>query len=221
MFCASCGRQIPDNSTLCPYCNNSTANVSAYSNNQDYSKNSNYSGYSNYVGNSNNVNTSNSFSSNNSQFVSPNEQLVSVLKNGTLDNIITGEGFKKEQAILSTERIYYRHKNGIINLKSTIEIVDVKDITGTKISSVMFLGSLIAGIIFILISFAIFALINSPIGIFFLAYGIAAIIIYFATFKKYFIISYAGGNIKFSVRGYSMNTIERFQKEIHSVKSKL
>ena len=49
-------------------------------------------------------------------------------------NLISGEGLKNEQAVLTDERLYYNHREGLINRISTREIVDAADITGTKIT---------------------------------------------------------------------------------------
>lgn len=156
------------------------------------------------------------------QFVSSNEVVVATLSNGFVDNILSGEGFHHEDAVLTDKRLYYNHFSGIINITKMEEKVDVKDITGTKILSINHIGLLIlAAIIFftgVLLTniFGSFAFI-----IVFSLLSINFIIIYFITLKKHLRIEYAGGYILFSVRRYGMANIQAFQKSIHLAKDKL
>ncbi|MGN0389492.1 MAG: hypothetical protein ACI4L2_01665 [Wujia sp.] len=144
------------------------------------------------------------------------ERPVATLRNGMVLNLVSGEGFKNEQAILTDKRMYYNHKKGIINKFSTREIVDVKDITGTKIKDSKPYSLLILALLFPLA-----ALIFEDIrGWIYMGLLIAAVIIvvFFFTIKKWLIVEYAGGSIRLSVKKYSMKNIIAFQKAIYKVK---
>ena len=60
--------------------------------------------------------------------IDKNERLVFSLKNGNLQNIISGEGVKNETALITDKRLYYSNKTGIVNIVSHEEKVDLEDI---------------------------------------------------------------------------------------------
>lgn len=137
-------------------------------------------------------------------------------------NLISGEGLKNEQAVLTDERLYYNHREGLINRISTREIVDAADITGTKITDNKPYSILIVAIL-ILIGSIIGASSADDGSI--LASGIIVAIIFLITFlvliKKWLVIEYAGGRIRLSVKKYGMNNIIAFQKAIYRVKTEV
>ena len=137
-------------------------------------------------------------------------------------NLISGEGLKNEQAVLTDKRLYYNHREGLINRISTREIVDAADITGTKITDNKPYSILIVAIL-ILIGSIIGASSADDGSI--LASGIIVAIIFLITFlvliKKWLLIEYAGGRIRLSVKKYGMNNIIAFQKAIYRVKTEV
>ena len=137
-------------------------------------------------------------------------------------NLISGEGLKNEQAVLTDKRLYYNHREGLINRISTREIVDAADITGTKITDNKPYSILIVAIL-ILIGSIIGASSADDGSI--LASGIIVAIIFLITFlvliKKWLVIEYAGGRIRLSVKKYGMNNIIAFQKAIYRVKTEV
>ena len=134
----------------------------------------------------------------------------------------SGEGLKNEQAVLTDKRLYYNHREGLINRISTREIVDAADITGTKITDNKPYSILIVAIL-ILIGSIIGASSADDGSI--LASGIIVAIIFLITFlvliKKWLVIEYAGGRIRLSVKKYGMNNIIAFQKAIYRVKTEV
>ncbi len=152
-------------------------------------------------------------------FISKDEYVVATLSNGIVDNILSGEGFKSEGATLTNERLYYNHKTGVINVREQDEKIDVKDITGTKISTYNPLGILIFGILELLIG--IVAALAEEEGeilfAFFPGFVVFSLVYLFAR-KSHLKIEYAGGSIYFSVKKYGKENIRKFQKAIHAVK---
>ena len=148
------------------------------------------------------------------RFVDGNEHVVATLENGVMMNIISGEGFRKEDAILTNKRLYYKHKDGIVTITECEEMVDVKDITGTKITSFEPYGILIiSGLLFIAGLIA-----NSIIGsglpiLFGFLLAMIGIIVFVSLKKKFLKIEYAGGAIHFSVKKYGMQNIQSFPQD--------
>ena len=153
------------------------------------------------------------------RFVNADEYVIATLENGIAMNLISGEGFRKEDAILTNRRLYYNHKDGIINVRECEEKVNVKDITGTKIASINPLGFLILSIIALILALIVAAG-SGVFGTFFaiLPTAVMFFVLYLILKKKFLRIEYAGGAINFSVKKYGMQNIRLFQKSIHSVK---
>lgn len=151
----------------------------------------------------------------NSMFVSADEYVVATLKNGIVSNLMSGEGLRNEEAVLTNRRLYYNHTDGFINIKREEEKINVADITGTKIldnnprgmlviAALLFLGMLLTGE-----GEAIFMGVIA---------ALVAVVIYFINVKKHFRIEYSGGHIYFSIKKYNMKTVREFQKAIYMVK---
>lgn len=152
-------------------------------------------------------------------FVSKDEYLVANLENGVFENIISGEGFKSEGAVLTNKRLYYNHKRGILNVRRQEEKIDVKDITGTKIATFNPVGLLILPILLIIV--AVLGTISTEEPSLFMPLILPAFVlflIYLFAKKSHLKIEYAGGAIYFSVKKYGKENIRRFQKAIHAVK---
>lgn len=202
MICNHCGSSLPDDAVFCNVCGNIVNSAASNGNHQQqyYKQPSNENGI----------------------FVDPNEKIVATLSNGMAQNVISGEGLKKERAIVTDKRLYYSIKKGVINITQIEQKIDIKDITGTNITGLNPVGLLIfAGILLI---FAIILAVSTgepELIPAFIMPAIALTVIYFVSFKKFFKIDYAGGNIRFSLRGYSMEKAREFQKSIYAVKDTL
>ncbi len=153
--------------------------------------------------------------------VDSSETLVCSLTNGNLQNIISGEGLKEETAFITNKRLYYNHKVGLLNIKSEMDKIDLEDITGTRIvdyNPILFL--VLAGLFFFI--FLIVGIASLPAMIFVgLIWSIVFIVAYVKFHKKFLFIEYAGGNIHFSLIGYSNENIRNFQNSIYLQKDKL
>lgn len=203
MICPSCGASIPDGSRFCTICGSpiGAASQQAYSQSQQYSappeNDSVFSG---------------------SPFVDPGEQVVATLENGFTANLLSGEGFLKEDAYVTNKRIYYNASHGILNKTKTRNIIDLTEVTGTKLVDVKHYGFLVLAALCVLamlfVRFAAISLSSLTTALVFVA-------LFFITNKKHLRIEYAGGFIYFSVRKYSMNNVIDFQKAIYQQKDAL
>lgn len=221
MFCGSCGNKFDDPSGKCPLCGTQNE-VSGGNQSPNFNFNS---GVSNKIP----INQSNSVSRNNNsnryqvsvsngRFVKDDEVALAVLKNGVVSNIVSGEGFMNEDAVITNKRLYYNHSEGILNRSVCEEKIDIDDITGTKIQAVTPIGTLILSIIMYVIAIIVMCF-GEPSGMLaFLIFGTVLLAIFFIRLKKHLLVEYAGGKIAFSVKKYGMNNIRHFQKCIHAIK---
>lgn len=207
--CESCGQINKDDTKFCNVCGNKFV--------LDTNENNNFNPNTSQAQNNNDLNFKNK-----NNFVSDDEYLVATLSNGVVNNIISGEGIKSEGVFLTNKRFYYKFKTGILNIFQKNHVVDVKDITGTKIATVNNLGNLILAIFIfaagIVIGFVADEFLFLPFS---LLISLFFLILYFVTRKKFLRIEYAGGGINIALRKYSMKSITDFQKCIYSVKDKL
>ena len=153
-------------------------------------------------------------------FVEKDERPVATLSNGLVLNLLSGEGLRNEQAVLTDKRLYYNHREGLINRISTREIINTDDITGTKITdnkpyslliwaALIFIGTLITSIQ----SDDSTAIVCGSIV------AIVMVILFLVLIQKWLLVEYAGGRIRLSVKKYGMNNIIAFQKAIYRVKA--
>ena len=143
------------------------------------------------------------------------------LKNGAFMNILSGEGFVKEDAIITDKRLYYSARSGLININSHEEVVDIKDITGTKIADFKpYSLFILAGLFFLLGLIFSGTLGGAAILIGFLL-ALFSVIAFFIAKKSHLRIEYAGGNISFSVKKYGLQNVRAFQRQIYIAKEKL
>lgn len=203
-ICDKCNTQNNDNARFCAVCGNMLDGVQ------------NTQAYTNPV---HSLPVNELRPSGNGRFVSEDEYVVATLENGVMMNIISGEGFRREDAVLTNKRLYYNHKDGIVNIAECEEIVDVKDVTGTKITRFDPYGILIiAGLLFIA-----GLIINAngsggPAMFFGIILSVVAAFVFVFLKKKYLRIEYAGGSIHFSVKKYGIQNIQAFQRSIYAVK---
>ena len=158
----------------------------------------------------------------NNGLVSNDEYVVATLANGVVSNLISGEGFKTEGAVLTNKRLYYTHKTGIVNIHTQEEKVNVKDITGTKIANFNPVGLLIMQILAMVAGIALAIIAEEEeMLVALLPAALLFLIVYFVAKKSHLRIEYAGGAIYFSVRKYGKESVQKFQKCIYAVKDHL
>ncbi|MEJ8752961.1 hypothetical protein [Coprococcus sp. HCN-4056] len=153
-------------------------------------------------------------------FVEKDEKPVATLSNGLVLNLLSGEGLRNEQAVLTDKRLYYNHREGLINRISTREIINTDDITGTKITDNKPYSLLIwAALIFIGTLITSIQLDDSTAIVCGIIVAIVMVILFLVLIQKWLLVEYAGGRIRLSVKKYGMNNIIAFQKAIYRVKA--
>ncbi len=157
-------------------------------------------------------------------FVSEDEYAVATLKNGMAVHLITGEGLFGEKAIVSNKRVYYRNLRVGLNMGMSAKaiaandsdsgdfVVDIKDVTGTKITQNNPWGLLLLAVIL---------LIGCISNLFFILPALILMVAYFLMKKTQLYVQYAGGVIHFNLRGYSMKNVRAFRNAIYTVKDSL
>lgn len=165
------------------------------------------------------------------RLISPQEKVVATLGQNAVTSFATGDGWANRDVILTDKHLYYIHSYGILNTEEYREIVDIDDITGTKIVDINPWGWLIFGCIGLLVmlfgimkgisEYSAFGGIGESVmavtsGMYI---GIPCIIAYFIRKKKFLSIEYPGGRIKFKLRRYKMEQVIEFQKSVHKIKS--
>lgn len=203
MFCPSCGANVPDGTQFCTACG---ARFQTKQNANDQSTTQQQNSPS---------------PESRSPFVDSNEHLVATLKNGFVQNVISGEGFTKEDAYVTDKRVYYNARTGILNVKKVRNVIDIPEITGTKLMDITPWGAFILSMIGFIAGIIVSAAESFAIGMIVFTYALLVLIGFFIAKKKHFRIEYAGGFIYFSVRKYSMKNVEAFQKAIYAEKDKL
>ena len=164
--------------------------------------------------------------------VDPGESIIYELDRGMFDKVyraVTRKTSLDEREIITNKRLYYYKKNSaILDQSEVITTLDLKDITATEMTAYNKTGMLVFGIIFTILGILIAlsstvayetVMIIAIIGIVVLAFGIAMIITFFKTRSRMFVIHYAGGNLKFNLRRYNMETVKSFQRELYHSKS--
>ena len=209
MNCPTCGANNPDGYVACQNCGARNPAAPPFNPQQNYNPQQNQNPNQQYA----------------DVFVDNSEYLVATLANGFADNFVGGEGFKKEDAYVSNKRVYYNSRVGVLNVTNIRNIVDIPEVTGTKLVDIKHWGLLIFGILFVIAGVVISAVSDDEPSLSMLlpliGFGIMLIISFFLSKKKHLRIEYAGGFLYFSVRKYRMQNVIAFQKAIYSEKDKL
>lgn len=236
MFCAKCGKEIPEGAKSCESCgatvggaNNATI-VSAVGNSFTNLKNNIQEKEKEMEA------TYMDESAYSKVYVEPDEQLLGTLGNGYLENIL-GKKVKKTHALLTNKRVYFQgtfFSGSGKNLQQDIieKVVDLEDITGTGFRYNKPLG-ILATIITVIITGIMGALVGYIWGdicgdeVVGLVVGIIIgivisvliyIIKYFLSRKVDFILEYAGGAIRFDAKIIGLSNVKDFNKQIRRAK---
>ena len=154
-----------------------------------------------------------------SGFVNAGEGGFYSLRNGGFINVISGEGFVKEDAILTDKRLYYSARSGILEVTSREEIVNISDITGTKIAEYKPYSFLVFAALLFLV-FLITMANDYSFSPIFAVLSIILVVLFIFLKKTFLRIEYAGGNIHFSVKKYGLANVRQFQRQIYIAKEK-
>lgn len=206
MFCTRCGCSVNEQMQVCPQCGASlNPQATAEPNRRpQYRKES-----------------VNMMANSNTRLIESDEKPVASLKNGIIANIITGEGIQNEEAFITQKRLYYTRTKGFINRRSEHAVIELKDISATKLynrKNFLFLICSLLG----LVAFILAVTRRHPdTGLCSELAGAAVVLFFLFIFsiQKAFSVEYAGGNIRFSVKNYSMDNMHAFQRAIHYYKN--
>lgn len=203
MICPTCGARIADG---IPYCTNCGCAVPAAAPGAYAPPAPSYAGAPVPVA---------------SPFVSPDESLVATLSNGFATNLISGEGLLKEDAYVTNKRVYYNSTHGFLSKTNVRNVVDIPEVTGTKLVDIKYYGFIVLAAIFLITGIILLSSIDIPeIGAPFMSASVVFLCLFFTTMKKHLRIEYAGGFIYFSVRKYTLERVHAFQKAIYQEKDK-
>ena len=202
-FCPSCGFELGDGSKFCMRCGSQVPDGNEATVPQAAQNPSSYTSSTGAIG-----------------FVSAGEGRSFSLKNGRLMNVISGEGFVKEDAVLTDKRLYYSASSGIINKNLHEEIVNIEDITGTKIADYKPYACFIFAFIFFFAGVVLASTRAVPSGVTASSFisAFSFVVAFFIAKKSYLRIEYAGGYIGFSVKKYGMQNVREFQRQIYIAK---
>lgn len=201
-FCPSCGFELGDGSKFCMRCGNQVPEGNEATVPQAAQNPTDYTSSTGAIG-----------------FVSAGEGRSFSLKNGRLMNVISGEGFVKEDAVLTDKRLYYSASSGIINKNLREEIVNIEDITGAKIADYKPYSLFVFAFIFFFIGIVLFSTVrNTAWGLSSIVSAVVFIVLFFIMKKSFLRIEYAGGYIGFSVKKYGMQNVREFQRQIYIAK---
>lgn len=240
MFCAKCGKEIPESAKFCESCGatvggadnvtiagavgNTFTNLKNTIQEKEKEQQATYMDESAYS----------------KVFVEPDEQLLGTLGNGYLENIL-GKKVKKTHALLTNKRVYFQGTffsgSGKTLQQDIIEkIVDLEDITGTCFRYNKPIGIIIS-IIISIITTVITGIVGAVwcdicggnseemvlaafAGIF-IGILISALIFtikYLLSRKVDFILEYAGGAIRFDAKIVGLSNVKDFNKQIRRAK---
>lgn len=222
MFCDQCGNQVPNGLSVCPKCGKPLAPQASSLGGAapEQSAGVNH-GQQPAGGGQYNQSAADYVTSTGAQgFISKDEKPIYSLKNGVGWNMLSGEGWHSEDAVITNRRLYYSDKVGFIS-KTTIEqIVDLDDITGTAIMQKKPYGIIVLGS---LISFSFFINCISNLNFLIPAFFIlgTTMVVFSIAKKAYLNLEYAGGRIHFSVKKYGIQNVREFQRNLFMAKQML
>ena len=151
-------------------------------------------------------------------FVDPAEKAICSLKNGYSLNMISGEGWKSEDSVITDKRLYYYGNEGVLSKLKQEEIVNLEDITGVSITYFRPWLLVIVGALF---AVGCLAMPEFMLKILFLIFAALCLLTFAALCKSFLKIEYAGGSIHFSVKKYGLDNVRVFQRCIFTQKDKL
>ncbi len=235
MICSKCGSDVPND---CKFCFNCGSKVEASDSSSAVSSKEVTPAIQTPSSQSTLPSASVTPTSYGNVFIEPDEQLLSTLGNGYVENILNKK-VKKCHALLTDKRVYFQGTffsgSGKSFIKEKYEkIVDLEDITGTGFRYSNPFG-LLAPIVTIVVSWFLallyfafdldlfFPADNAPIiGLTGTAIAILILIVnYLKSRGTDFIIEYAGGHIRFNASIIGLSKVQDFQKQIRRAKDKV
>lgn len=201
MFCGNCGKQIEDNSVICPYCGNNSNSESIPQQNTSINQ------YSKI-------------------FISPDEQYIASLGNNYINSFLSSKAIKQCNALLSDKRIYLQGtmieaNGGKVGKYNVEKVINLEDITGTGfIYAQEQLWKFILALITIPLIFFANNYNANWLDIPLIALAICLVVSYLINRNTMFFIEYAGGSIRFDASIYGIAESQDFHKQIRRMQDK-
>ena len=159
-----------------------------------------------------------------SRLVEPDEYVVASLENGLAQNVLKGEGLKKESIFITQKRLYLTRSMGILSKQKVNDVIELRDISATKLLHTCNWWWLAVGILAAVgfcISTGLFG--GSGFGDKTMKIGLliafaVSMLFFLLSRNKRFTVEYAGGSISIRLRDYQMKNMLDFQKAIHRYK---
>ncbi len=173
----------------------------------------------------------------NNMFVDTDECEISTLGGSYLNNFLLTGTLKKGFCTLTDKRVYFRGNcysrfGNEYRTNREERIVGLKDITGTGFVDIRYWWLKLIFIMSAILSLSFFILNESmpynqhttqttaEFCTFFCCITIISLLSYIFFRKRYFEISYTGGNIAFKASNYTISETQDFQKALHSAKDR-
>lgn len=168
-------------------------------------------------------------------FAMPTERVISVIGNSYAERYLSSGGINCGFVVLSDKRVYMARevigqKQKILAKATERHIVDIEDITRTGYYHVSAVGYIGIGIMAIIAGLFIGFLMSNtmdstaPIiggGLLGLVIGIICFALYAKNRKSLYMISFAGGEFGLSMDWVKQNEIDKFERDLRSIKDKL
>ncbi|MBO5261345.1 MAG: FHA domain-containing protein [Coprococcus sp.] len=152
-------------------------------------------------------------------WVEDDEKEVMTFGNDRVINYFTGKGLLKNRVVLTNKRLYINEHAGIISHSFSRHIVDVDDITETSITKRNPIWSLVMAGIWLVLGLAFTLILDiSVILLYSLIPCVIQLLIYLKAWGCFFVVNFPGGNIKFSLKNYSLYEMTELQRAICAIK---
>lgn len=219
MYCSKCGNEMKDHEKYCPKCGwqrdsvivsdnmavSGTTNIEVPEDTEEVKR---FKRKHTYIS-----------STGGRGFVSPDEVPMYSMGNGIISHLISSGTWAGTDAMLTNRRLYSSQHMGFFNRNDQEFIVNVEDISGTKITNIKATWLLVLSIIAITVAVGIMLFTDSKDwGIFIAIIGLIMLGIYLLNRYTALAVFHSGGVNTIVVNNYSLDTVRAFQRTIYAIK---
>ncbi len=151
--------------------------------------------------------------------VDDDERVLATLRSGVVLNVLSGDGLYKEEAFVTNKRLYYCGKQGASSAFSMDAKVDLENISAVKVCRIEHNWMVLLAVIACVFGSLTVTAGEIEYSAILFAAAVFATIAYFLTAKKSLCVEYAGGNVTFGIKGYTMKSVREFQNTILRAKA--